>query len=118
VPGLRKGFVYADGWIDDARLVILNLKSAVRRGARILPRTRFIGAEPLQQGWRAKLSADDGSVTLLDARALVNAAGPWVDTVRATLSPALHARTRPRERQPYRGAGAVCGRSRVSAPER
>ena len=94
VPGLRKGFVYADGWIDDARLVILNLKSAVQRGARILPRTRFIGAQPLQQGWRAKVSSDDGTITQLDARALVNAAGPWVDTVRATLSPALHARTR------------------------
>jgi glycerol-3-phosphate dehydrogenase len=38
VPELRKAFAYSDGWIDDARLVILNLRSAVQQGAHILPR--------------------------------------------------------------------------------
>jgi len=93
-PGLRKGFIYSDGWIDDARLVILNLKSAAQLGARVLPRMRFVKAEPRQQSWRATLAADDGTITQLDARVLVNAAGPWVDDVRATLAPALESRTR------------------------
>ena len=94
VPELRKGFVYSDGWIDDARLVILNLKSALRRGAHILPRTRLIGAIPQQQSWRAILSADDGRSVELHARALVNAAGPWVDQIRTTLLPGAAPRTR------------------------
>ena len=94
LPDLRKGFVYSDGWIDDARLVILNLKSAVQRGAHVLPRTRLVRAEPRQEIWRASLLAHDGLATLLDARVLVNAAGPWVDPVRASLSPTLTSRTR------------------------
>jgi glycerol-3-phosphate dehydrogenase len=94
VPELRKGFVYSDGWIDDARLVILNLKSALQRGAHILPRTRLISAMPEQRGWRASLSADDGRPVELHARALVNAAGPWVDQIRAALLPGAVPRTR------------------------
>ena len=36
----RRGFEYSDCWVDDARLVILNLLDASRNGAVILPRTR------------------------------------------------------------------------------
>jgi glycerol-3-phosphate dehydrogenase len=94
VPELRKGFAYSDGWIDDARLVILNLRDAVERGARILSRTRLVAAVPAEQGWRASLAADDGGAFELHARVLINASGPWVDVVRASLSPALAPRSR------------------------
>jgi glycerol-3-phosphate dehydrogenase len=92
-PELRKGFEYSDGWIDDARLVILNLKSAAERGAYILPRTRLLSASPAQQGWRATLSAEEDAIEV-HARVLVNAAGPWVDQMRATLLPDAVPRTR------------------------
>ena len=36
----RKGFVYSDVWVDDARLVVLNAMDAAAHGARILTRTR------------------------------------------------------------------------------
>ena len=94
VSELRKGFVYSDGWIDDARLTILNLKSALRRGAHILPRTRLTSAVPEQQSWRAILSTHDGRSVELHARALVNAAGPWVDQIRTALLPGAAPRTR------------------------
>jgi len=54
-PSLRKAFVYSDGWIDDARLVILNMKSAMQRGAQIFPRTRLLSANATPKGWRAIL---------------------------------------------------------------
>jgi glycerol-3-phosphate dehydrogenase len=38
--GYRRGFVYSDGWVDDARLVVLNALDAQARGARILTRVR------------------------------------------------------------------------------
>ena len=38
--GYRRGFVYSDGWVDDARLVLLNALDAQARGATILTRTR------------------------------------------------------------------------------
>jgi glycerol-3-phosphate dehydrogenase len=85
-PEFSRGYVYSDGWVDDARLVILNLRSAEQHGARILPRTRFIGAVRKEGMWHAQLQdSRDGSVQEWRARMLVNAAGPWVDEVAGLL---------------------------------
>ena len=77
----KRGFVYSDGWVDDARLVVLNALDAHERGARILTRTRCVQAqrEASAQGerWRARLQKEDGSQVEITARAIVNAAGPW-----------------------------------------
>jgi glycerol-3-phosphate dehydrogenase len=69
-----RGFVYSDAWVDDARLVVLNAMDAARHGADV--RTRVAVQSASREGgvWRVKLS--DG--TTARARALVNAAGPWV----------------------------------------
>lgn len=69
-----KGFVYSDAWVDDARLVVLNAMDAARRGADIRTRTALISARRGDDAWHAELS-DGSNVT---ARAIVNAAGPWV----------------------------------------
>jgi len=74
---LRKGFVYSDGWVDDARLVVLNALDAQARGAQVLTRTRCTAALRDAQGWNASLQSADGTVRRVRARALVNAAGPW-----------------------------------------
>jgi len=87
-PELRKGFVYSDGWVDDARLVILNLRSAQFHGATILPRTRFVAARPERRSWHARLQRSDGRWMDMRARMLVNAAGPWVDDVLSATSAA------------------------------
>ena len=73
----RKGFVYSDGWVDDARLVVLNALDAKARGATVLTRTACIDARREATQWQATLRSDDGSERTLKARALVNAAGPW-----------------------------------------
>ncbi len=76
-PAYTKGFVYSDGWVDDARLVVLNAVDAAARGATILTRTRCERAERSAQGWRARLQPAGGAAVDVTARALVNAAGPW-----------------------------------------
>jgi glycerol-3-phosphate dehydrogenase len=73
-PELRHGFEYSDCRVDDARLVIVNAMSARDLGAIVLPRTECVGARRENGVWRATLS-DGRRVT---ARAIVNAAGPWV----------------------------------------
>jgi glycerol-3-phosphate dehydrogenase len=78
--GYRRGFVYSDGWVDDARLVVLNAIDAQEMGARIHTRTRCTAALRSADGWLATLQSDDGQVHQLRARALVNAAGPWAET--------------------------------------
>jgi glycerol-3-phosphate dehydrogenase len=74
-PG--KGFVYSDAWVDDARLVVLNAVDAARNGATISTRIALKSARRVKGNWQAELS--DG--TTVSAKALVNAAGPWVSSM-------------------------------------
>ncbi len=79
-PSFKNGFVYSDGWVDDARLVIANLKSARQMGARIFARHRCVSARRSDDGrlWNIELKGRDGNAVTLQARGLVNATGPWV----------------------------------------
>jgi glycerol-3-phosphate dehydrogenase len=75
--GYRRAFVYSDGQVDDSRLVVLNAVDAAARGARVLTRTRCERLTAQDGAWLATLRA--GSVSrVVRARAVVNAAGPWV----------------------------------------
>jgi glycerol-3-phosphate dehydrogenase len=76
-PIFTKGFVYSDGWVDDARLVVLNAIDAQERGATILTRTRCVDARRSADHWQVRLASNDGRQRELRARVLVNAAGPW-----------------------------------------
>ena len=76
-PEWTRGFRYWDGWIDDARLVIANLQDCRARGGLILPRTRAVRAE--HDGSRWTVTLGDGR-TLYAAR-IINAAGPWAESV-------------------------------------
>jgi glycerol-3-phosphate dehydrogenase len=73
----RQGFIYSDGWVDDARLVVLNAVDAAERGAVIRTRTRLLRADRAGDLWQLALTAR-GRRETATARALVNAAGPWV----------------------------------------
>ena len=73
----KKGFVYSDGWVDDARLVVLNAMDAAAHGARVFTRTRCVEARCDDGTWQVQLQGDAGAPPTLRARLLVNAAGPW-----------------------------------------
>ncbi len=75
---MRRGFEYSDCWVDDARLVLLNAMAAREHGAQIQTRTRCVSAEQVDGVWLLKMEQADGSQQTIRARALVNAAGPWV----------------------------------------
>jgi len=72
-----KGFVYSDGWVDDARLVVLAAMDAAARGAAVLTRTAVVSARRGASHWQATLRQASGREQTVRARALVNAAGPW-----------------------------------------
>ncbi|HYL25784.1 MAG TPA: glycerol-3-phosphate dehydrogenase [Burkholderiales bacterium] len=76
-PRLKYGFVYSDCRVDDARLVIANALDAQRRGARVMVGTECMSARRDGALWRARLSNGEE----VSARAIVNAAGPWVKHV-------------------------------------
>ncbi|MBW0146612.1 glycerol-3-phosphate dehydrogenase [Marinobacter arenosus] len=78
-PELVKGFEYSDGWVDDARLVVLTAKKAQESGARIMTRTKCVKAERGNNEWTVTLrDTGDDSEQTVRARAIVNASGPWV----------------------------------------
>ena len=79
---LTTGFAYSDCRVDDSRLVVLNAVDARERGANIRPRTRCVSAKREQGMWRAALLDTRAAMTtIVTARALVNAAGPWAAEV-------------------------------------
>ena len=95
-PGreFRQGFVYSDGWVDDARLVVLNAIDAAERGAVIRTRTRLTRADREGRHWQLVLNAR-GQRETVTADALVNAAGAWAPEVTGhllRLKPHAHVR--------------------------
>jgi glycerol-3-phosphate dehydrogenase len=80
-PAFRRGFAYADCWVEDSRLVVLNALDAAERSAVVRTRCRFTSAQPEPGAWRATVQPDGRPPETVLARVLVNAAGPWVDRV-------------------------------------
>ncbi len=82
-PEFKKGFEYADVWVDDARLVVLNAMSAAQKGACILTRWQCNRAKIENSLWQLELhnqrSHQPDSMIRVQAKALVNATGPWVE---------------------------------------
>jgi glycerol-3-phosphate dehydrogenase len=81
-PVYRRGFTYSDCWVEDSRLVVLNAIDAAERGARIRTRTRLVSARPNGAHWLAEIEdRGRGTTEIIQARSIVNAAGPWVGEV-------------------------------------
>src|SRR5204862_6221953 len=72
---------------NDGRLTLANLRAAGERGATVVNYAEVVGLAPIEV-------AADGRVLEVRARAVVNAAGPWVDRVRALEDPRARPATR------------------------
>ena len=72
-PGFKIGFEYSDGWVDDARLVVLNAMDAAAHGAEVMTCMPVKSARREQDHWLIETATG-----WLRARALINAAGPAV----------------------------------------
>jgi glycerol-3-phosphate dehydrogenase len=77
-----RGFEYSDCWVDDARLVALTARDAANRGADIRVRTEVVAMSRVADHWSLVLEDHlSGARSEVDARVVVNAAGPWVGDV-------------------------------------
>jgi glycerol-3-phosphate dehydrogenase len=75
-PEFVHGFVYSDGWVDDARLVVLNARDAADHGADVRTRCPVEKLEREGDVWRIETAQG-----VFRARAVFNAAGPTVLSV-------------------------------------
>ncbi len=83
---LEAVFRYFDGQTDDAALTRAVLRSAIALGAEARIPAAFTGAERRVDGWSVRWTAGDRRERA-EVGALVNAAGPWVESVRARIDP-------------------------------
>jgi len=75
----KTGFSYYDAQTDDARLVIENAMAARKKGATILTRTACISAQRTNDNWLVELlNINTQEKIKVNAKAIVNATGPWV----------------------------------------
>ena len=75
--GLCGAVRYFDGFTNDARLVLDSLRSAAQHGAAVLNHARFINASCAGL-WSCEVEdATTGKTFTVQARAVVNATGPW-----------------------------------------
>ena len=107
-PSYRRGYVYADARVDDARLVVLNARAAADLGAAVLTRTELKAGRRIGEEWALTLKdMEQDAERTVTARAVVNAAGPWVQWV---LEGVLH--------EPPRGRMRLVGGSHIVVPRR
>ena len=91
-PGYVNGFSYFDARVDDARLTVLNARGAADLGAAIATRMRFESARVAKGVWQVRLTGCvDGAPHQMTAKAIVNAAGPWVKRVLESVEGAVEA---------------------------
>jgi glycerol-3-phosphate dehydrogenase len=77
---LRACALYEDAWTNDGRLTLANIRAAADRGATVLNYAEVVGLDPVEV-------VADGRTIQVRAKAVVNAAGPWVDRVRRLEDP-------------------------------
>src|SRR5947209_16142207 len=81
-PEFVRAFEYSDCFVDDARLVVLNARDAADKGAEIRTRTRATEIRQADGIWTVGMvDTLTGARSQVQARALVNAGGPWVEDV-------------------------------------
>lgn len=78
---IEKGYLFYDCQTDDARLVITNALQAKAHGAKILTNTALVSAETHHNQWHLTLKSKQGDTQTIQARALINASGAFVQEI-------------------------------------
>ncbi|KTC67874.1 glycerol-3-phosphate dehydrogenase [Legionella birminghamensis] len=78
-PEFSKGFLFSDCTTDDSRLTLVNALLAKEYGAAILPNTELIAAETHNNQWMLRTRNKSQQVETVNAKVVINAAGPWVE---------------------------------------
>lgn len=86
--GLKKVFQYWDAQTDDRKLTEAVMQSARELGADFLCPATFIKGEKNKTGYKIHYKNDD-KINQLQARAVINAAGPWALSVANNFTPKL-----------------------------
>lgn len=87
LEGLRACALYADAWTHDSRLCLANVRAAAEAGAAVANYTELVALSHEAGRVSGGEVVADGRTVVVRARAVANAAGPWVDHVRRLEDP-------------------------------
>ncbi len=113
-PRLAGAYLYYDAVMDDARMVLRLLSEACREGGTALNYARVETLLTSRDGSVCGVALSDqsphalGSLEL-QARVIINAAGPWSDTLRAQIN-------QPARLRPQRGSHLIFPREKLPLP--
>ncbi|MBA2710554.1 MAG: glycerol-3-phosphate dehydrogenase [Tatlockia sp.] len=82
----EKGFLFYDCKTDDSRLTIANALQAKEFGAEIYTNTELLSAQTVDNLWKLKIQSKSGTTKTITARSVVNATGPWVESINKLLA--------------------------------
>ena len=91
LEGLRGCGVYQDSWTHDGRLCLANVTAAAEAGATVLNYAEVVDLATVD-GAVAGAEVHDrlsGEIFAVEARAVVNATGPWLDVLRRLEEPGV-----------------------------
>ena len=94
LDGLRSCALYADATTNDARLCLANVRAAAEAGACVLNGAEVVALRSSQGRLTGAEVRVAGEEIAIEARVVVNAAGPWVDHVRRLEDPRAGASVR------------------------
>ena len=109
-PGLRGGISYFDAATDDIRLTLANVRAAAAAGAVVVNHLP-VRAMAMEGDAVVGASAEDtltGRSVTVNARAVVNATGPWSDSIRRLANPGVQSSVRG-----TKGVHVAVARSRI-----
>ena len=87
IEGLQSCALYTDATTNDARLCLSNVRAAADAGACVLNGAEVLALRSLRSRVAGAEVHVDGEEIAVEARLVVNAAGPWVDHVRRLEDP-------------------------------
>jgi glycerol-3-phosphate dehydrogenase len=87
VEGLRSCALYADATTNDARLCLANVRAAAEAGACVVNGAEVVALRSARGRIAGAEVRADGEEIEVEARCVVNAAGPWVDRIRRLEDP-------------------------------
>ena len=89
LEGLQGCGLYSDAWTHDSRLCLANVRAAADRGATVLNYAEAVELRAANGRVREATVSDRIADRTVDvrARAVINATGPWIDSVRLLEDP-------------------------------
>jgi len=77
----KKALAYTDCWVEDSRLVLLNILDAEKKGAKAFSYSKVTSVQRKNGQWLVSINSREGSF-IVKTKVLINTMGPWVNSLR------------------------------------